>query len=141
MFEMRWMINLVFLLSNTIYDLKYKKIWAKGMFFFIPLIIVSAIVGKPWKMSDWWLAYIPGTIFLFVSWIKPAMIGMGDGICILLLGFLWEWYEVLKVCVLALLLAGVTGVLLLTLKKATGKTQMPFVPFLFVAAVMIGLKG
>ena len=75
MFEMRWMINLVFLLSNAIYDLKYKKIWAKGMFFFIPLIIVSAIVGKPWKMSDWWLAYIPGTIFLFVSWIKPAMIG------------------------------------------------------------------
>jgi len=47
----------------------------------------------------------------------------------------------LKVCALALLLAGVTGVLLLALKKATGKTQMPFVPFLFVAAVMIGLKG
>ena len=134
-------MGLVFLLCNAIHDLKYKRVWAKGMLIFALSVMVYAFIDKQRLMMDYWMASLLGIVFLLISWISPAMVGMGDGICILLLGFLWEWYEILTMCAIALLMAGVMGGVLLVLKKVTRKTKMPFVPFLFVAAVVIGLKG
>jgi len=111
------------------------------MLFFVPLIVVLAALDKQWTMTDWWLAFIPGILFLAISWIRQEIIGMGDGICILLLGFLWEWDVVIMVCTIALIMAGILGGVLFVLKRVTRKTQIPFIPFLFMAAVMISLKG
>ncbi|MBE5851532.1 MAG: hypothetical protein E7299_01035 [Lachnospiraceae bacterium] len=141
MFKMREIAGLVFLFCNAIYDLKYRKIWGKSMLFFVPLIVVLAALDKQWTMTDWWLAFIPGILFLAISWIRQEIIGMGDGICILLLGFLWEWDVVIMVCTIALIMAGILGGVLFVLKRVTRKTQIPFIPFLFMAAVMISLKG
>lgn len=74
---------------------------------------------------------IPGSVSLLFSLATGEKIGKGDGLLLLALGIGFGWEETLLFWMSALLLATAMGILFLILKKATRKTELPFLPFLF----------
>lgn len=86
-----------------------------------------------------------GGFFLLVALIVPSGIGMGDvKIAFVLgtfLGYLGAPGLVLVGMFLAFLLGGITGLFLRLLAGATGKTAVPFGPFLAAGTVVTVLWG
>jgi leader peptidase (prepilin peptidase)/N-methyltransferase len=121
-----------FLLLNTIWDLKYKKIP------YIPCGIVTGIgilcllFMKP---INWWqfLGVLVGCGLILVSLVTKQSIGMGDGMILASIGVFIGFWKSLMVLFIAGIMVSVVGGILLALKKVSLKTPLPFVPFLFVA--------
>ena len=74
---------------------------------------------------------LPGLVSLLLSLATGEKIGRGDGFLLLALGIGFGWEGTLLFFMSALLLAAALGILFLALKKATRKTELPFLPFLF----------
>ena len=72
---------------------------------------------------------------------RPAPFGMGDTklLCALALGL--DTYGILRLLAAAGVLAGLYAALLLFLKKAGPKTQIPFVPFITAGYIYAVLPG
>lgn len=141
MYKVRWLIGIAFLLCNSICDVRNRKVSVKSIAIFIPLIGILNLLDKSWHIEKGLIGCVPGLVLMLISWIKPMALGMGDGICVLLLGFVWGFEDLLGICLLAFIAASVIGVILIVIKKATRATRFPFVPFLFIASIVISIKG
>lgn len=80
----------------------------------------------------WGYGLMPGAGMILLAFATREKIGYGDGAFLILLGLL-EGGRVMMDLLLALFLAAVFGIFLLILKRATVRTQIPFVPFLLAA--------
>lgn len=74
-----------------------------------------------------------GTLFLLLSLISGGDLGMGDGWTLLALGMMIRTDEYISMIGLSMLLAAGVSVLLLAVFRKNRKTEIPFVPFLFLA--------
>lgn len=84
---------------------------------------------------------LPGGISLLCSYITKGKIGVGDGLVLTALGFGLEFRSVMLLWSMALCMAAVLAMLLLVLKKAGKKTELPFVPCLFLGYVLCQIIG
>ena len=84
---------------------------------------------------------LPGGIGLLLSAITGGKIGAGDGFVLAALGLGLGFYRTMFLWVMALCLAAVCAICLLALKKAGRKTELPFVPFLFLGYVICRVAG
>ena len=82
---------------------------------------------------------MPGALLLLLSFASREAIGYGDGLLLLVTGPLFGWRRMLLCVPVALLLTTAASVVLLALKKANRKTQIPFVPFLAAGMGVITL--
>lgn len=89
-------------------------------------------MGGELQWTEVLLGMLPGTLMLIVAW-QTKKAGYADGIVLLELGVClgYRWCVVL-LCLSMLLLALTAGILLI-LRKVQKNTQMPYLPFLFVA--------
>ena len=80
------------------------------------------------------LAYglVPGVVLLFVAWITKEKIGIGDGLLLLSLGFGYGIESMMLLLAAAFGAAAVKSMVLLVFGRANRKTEIPFLPFLFV---------
>lgn len=85
--------------------------------------------------------WLPGMISLFCSYITKGKLGVGDGLVLAALGFGLEFRSVMLLWSMALCMAAVLAMLLLVLKKAGRKTELPFVPCLFLGYVVCQVIG
>ena len=77
-------------------------------------------------------AFIPGLIcFLLGYWTKES-IGYGDAGLLCALGMLYSFENIVFICMTAVVLAGITGLILLVVFHKNGKYEIPFVPFLWM---------
>ncbi|MCH6471134.1 prepilin peptidase [Sinomonas terrae] len=78
-------------------------------------------------------------VYFVLRVVYPAGMGFGDvklaGVLGLYLGFL-SWEHLLWGTAAAFLLGGLYGVVLIVLRRATGKTAIPFGPFMLVGAAL-----
>jgi len=140
MHKMQQLLVIIFLLVNGLYDIRHKKILGKSIVAFSVAILVCIWRGGEFSMQQQIFAWIPGVFLIVISYIFPEMIGMGDGICLLLVGCGWNVYGVINICFRAFLLAGLVGGVLLCVRKATHRTRLPFVPFLLVGTLLQYMK-
>ena len=66
---------------------------------------------------------------------------MGDALVLLCLGAGYRWERVTAMLFGALCLAAVFSLVLLILKRADRKTELPFLPFLFFGWCIVMLGG
>lgn len=105
----------------------------------VPVVLIGvlalflALTGFYIKLSIPFMVFgcIPGMVALFITYVTKGKLGKGDGLILLALGIGCGLDRVMLVWGIALTMAAVTGIVLLVLKRATRKTELPFVPFLF----------
>jgi leader peptidase (prepilin peptidase)/N-methyltransferase len=91
------------------------------------------------RAGSWMAGMIPGAFCLVVSLLSHQAIGYGDSILILLLGLSVGLSDCLSVLFTAFFSAGITGILLLVLRRKSRKYELPFVPFLLLGMLISGV--
>lgn len=84
---------------------------------------------------------VPGVVFFFISTVSHGAAGSGDALLLLLLGMITGFWETLMICFLALVMTGLCGLGLMAAGRAGRRTQLPFIPFLLAAYVLLLASG
>lgn len=69
---------------------------------------------------------LPGVLLLVLSFAAGGSAGAGDGIGFLVIGILLDAQKTWTLFMSALILASFCGIVLMVLKRACGKTKLPF---------------
>ncbi|SDB54704.1 prepilin peptidase [Butyrivibrio sp. INlla16] len=126
---------LIILLIATIMDIREKKIplsiptvqmTLSGLCF---IYLWSKGITQP---ADFLYSLIPGIVLLTVSYFTRQGIGLGDGLTVLALGPLFGIMDTMLIVLISFTFSAVIGVILLIMKKVSGKSVMAFMPFLTV---------
>lgn len=106
----------------------------------IILLIIYAILGIVLYIFYEYISVLSlaggiavGIVMLMVSRLTKGGIGAGDGGVLCVTGIYLGFYKNIELFFLALVLAAFWSMMLVLLKRAGGKTQIPFVPFLTAA--------
>lgn len=130
----------VILLIGSIYDRKYYSlpVW---------LLLLGLLGGAGAAVySMFWedasiirvgMAFLPGVISLFLSYISREQIGYGDGLMLIALGGCIGLQQAIMVVGIALAASFVVSVALVMLRKAGRTHKLPFVPFLLLGYLML----
>lgn len=81
---------------------------------------------------------IPGICLLLLGFTTKT-VGSGDGVVMILLGALLGWKKCLLVLCVGLFLAALSSLILLALKKVKRNTFLPFIPFLCLGWILMGI--
>ena len=128
------MVGLGFL---ALEDIKTHKIRSMSIIVFALVGAILSFLNGNW--FDWRLilGFIPGIIVLFLGLLTKETIGYGDGLVVLALGCYLNIFEIIGLSMLALTLAGLAAVFLIVVYHKGKKELLPFVPFLFVAHLIV----
>ena len=80
---------------------------------------------------------LPGAVLLMLGFLTQQKVGYGDGILLIIMGLMEGVRMVLLTFCIGLFLQSILAVILVLFKKADKQTQIPFVPFLLTARVLI----
>lgn len=135
----KFILNL-YLLFGAYQDKKTKtiKIWYLwlggflGVYFKIKQIYTGNI-----QVWSWLLCLLPGIFFLIIAKIKKEKIGEGDAWILIILGNCFWGIHFFRLIYLSVLLIAIYSFILLIMKKVDGKTQIPFLPFLWIADTVL----
>ncbi len=89
------------------------------------------------QIKDMLLGLIPGALLLIISKLSRQAIGYGDGIMLISSGILTGLFGAVFMLLVSMLLASAVSIVLMMIKKGKGKTQLPFIPFMFGAYVVM----
>lgn len=125
---------LVFLGLNSWIDLRKKEVSLAAA-----VVFAVAGVGLRWACDSisWELVVSLGIgcFFLGVSIITQGAMGMGDVWLLLALALVLELQEFLTVLFGALMLCALWGAAMLVIFRRSGKSEIPFVPFLLLGYI------
>lgn len=121
----------LFLGGLAVADLKYKKISV------IPVIIMGVLLFflrglEGIRIPELVGGLLPGGGMLLLAYLSGEALGVGDGLVLFALGMGYQADKILVMLFVALVSAAVVSVVLLLLKKAGRKSEIPFLPFLFL---------
>ncbi len=126
-------LTAMILLICAVTDIRKQKIY-------IGIVMFGAIVGLIlliWQQDRGWQeplsGVLVGLLLLLTGRCTRQSIGYGDGWLMVMTGIYLGGWQNLELLFWALLLAAVWSVILLVCRKATRKTRLPFVPFLFLS--------
>lgn len=135
----QWIMLLLILLPATIVDIKLKRI--NVYLCLVAMLAVLAFRTLVIEEKDVVIIadLIPGVVMLFISFLSGEKIGYGDGIMLTYIGCVMGWKGALTALFVSLFASAVISVILLLLKKADRKTEIPFVPFISIGAIAGGI--
>lgn len=129
----------IYLLTGAFWDIRTQKlpgiwIWSgcvgMGVYAFWQLMNGDRLTG------DLFVSILPG-VLCYVAAKTSQVIGEGDAWVIFMAGLCLSFYELAKVLMGAFFLSAAGSMVCLIWKRQIRNMRMPFVPYLFVAAVMI----
>lgn len=129
--ERRLLFAAVFLWAAAIPDLRDKRIplWIPCVFA-IPAVLGVAVFPTVSGRLVLLSGIIPGVIFVFLALVLHGKIGTGDGICMSVCGLIVGVVEISEILFLASVAAGAAGIWFLVVRKCSGESRIPFLPFL-----------
>ncbi len=92
----------------------------------LPAAFLRCGMGPPVWLAD----MVPGLFVLFLGRLTAQSIGYGDGWTVLACGLWAGGAAAAGTLFLGLVLAGLFGAGLLLMRRGSGKTKLPFIPFL-----------
>lgn len=105
-----------------------------GMLFGVILLIYNPNI----KMLDVFISIVGiGGFNLIISKATKGGIGEGDILVFILIGIILGWKMALAIILYTFIIAGLSGIILLILKKANKKTELPLAPFILTATLFI----
>lgn len=131
----------IILFSLAIPDIKKKKIpvWllvAAGVTAVVLRIILSYLEITEASLLWSFMALIPGCFFLLLSFATKEQVGYGDGIVLFIIGILCPFWRLMMILGIALSITSFVSIFLLIVRKGNRHTRLPFVPFLWIGAII-----
>lgn len=133
---MKIFLALVLLLCG-IQDIYKKKIQIWILALGIVLIVICLPFCHSISLLDRLCGFAIGAAVLLISKVTNGKIGMGDGVLLCITGLGLGFWSNLELFGVALLIAALLSIFLLTFRLADRKKSIPFVPFLFIAYVFL----
>ena len=90
------------------------------------------------------MALMPGLFLLLVSLLTGEAIGRGDVYVVMILGLMVGFDRIYPILFISMAACGLTGLVLIALKKRKRDEALPYMPFLlaaYLAFIMIGRRG
>ena len=115
-----------------------KFLLLSGMLAILGRILID---NKQIYLLEWGVSILPGIFLLGFGWISHWQIGIGDGVIVLIMGLWLGIWETLVILLFGMFLCSVYCGGLLLLRKAGRKTEVPFIPFLWVACLIGRILG
>ncbi len=122
---------------NTFFDVRYKKISVLCCALFSAGALIARLVMGGFDPAELVLSLLPGLFLTLTVIISGGKVGMGDAIVFLSLGFALPVTRVVPVMLTAMVLSALFSLGALILKKATLKSRIPFMPFVFLGYVIV----
>lgn len=123
------LVNIAALVFFSAEDIRKKTVSVKAAVVLALMNIVFSVIFKI-TVPDILLSIVPGGIFILISVVTHGKIGLGDGIVLIAAGIGRGINEMLFTALIALMISALFGIILILMKKASGKTALPFVPFI-----------
>lgn len=141
--ELEWIIIGIFMAICTVADIRKKEIPAAVIVLSGLPLLCHIIFGNERQWMDILYSLMPGIFLLMLSYCTKESIGYGDGLVVAVIGICMGTGICIAALAAGLIISAVYGAALLALRKAGGKTRMPFVPFLSagLGVVFIAQKG
>ena len=99
-------------------------------------IIIAFINTNMTLINALMTVFLIGGLLWIVSILSKGAIGMGDVKLVACIGIFLGLQKTLTVLCVALLLSGIVAVVLIVLRYANGKKEIPFAPFVLAAAMI-----
>lgn len=135
-----WVLLGVYLAIGSVFD--KKSLFLPGWFLWI-----GCLMGTGWGIyrvacgqilwHQWITACLPGILWIILAFATKERMGYGDGVVLLVIGSLTDMVITMGIVMLGLGVSCVCGVLLLISKRGNRNTDMPFVPMLFLAYIIM----
>lgn len=120
----------IFLLIHTVTDLRCRKVNVAICWIFA----IAGLILFAFSNERDWISLVGGILtgsyLLLFSLITKESIGLGDGCVVTALGIWLGGGKTLLVLMGAFILTALFGMVKVCMKKATGKSELAFVPFL-----------
>ncbi len=89
-------------------------------------------------------AHIIGGLLAFLIiapliYMTKGQIGTGDLMLLAVTGLFSGWTSLLNILFISVFLSGVFSLFIIVLKKVSGRSEIPFAPFIFLATVIVNL--
>lgn len=125
------------LLLTTIQDFCYKKISIWIVTFATIVLLICLPFGTTFDIGNRIGGVMVGIAMILLSKLTQGKIGIGDGLLLCVTGLLLGFWSNMELLAIALFVASVLSIVLLALRLVNRKHSIPFVPFLFVAYLII----
>lgn len=131
-------IVLVVMAVLSFVDIKRKQV---SLAVLIPVgaVVLTWRVFQGTEVVDFLTGLVPGVACLLLSYVTGESIGRGDGLVLCILGLLCGMKTTLAVFGMALTFSAIWAMLLLILKRAGRKTELPFLPCLSLGYLVYAL--
>ena len=83
------------------------------------------------------LGILPGIVLLLLAIWSGEKIGIGDGFVVSILGMAYTIDTVISILGISFFLIAICSIVLLIAKKVNGKTELPFLPYLFLGNLLM----
>lgn len=130
----------IFLAIASYMDIKYREISILLCIIFMVMGLgmgIAECICKAGDIKQIIISAIPGVIMLFISKVTNQGIGMGDGAVAIAVGVLLGYEKTVLALLAGFMIAGVISIILLVFKKAAKSYELPFIPLLSVAVVLV----
>lgn len=130
---------ILFLVIGTVSDLR-KRTLPIMLFavFGLSGIVINITAGqvKAGLTVNWLFGFVLGIVFIAISLISDKKLGMGDALAILVTGIYLGGNDSALAVLYAMMVASLFSIVFLVLKKGSGKTELPFMPFLLTGCIL-----
>ena len=134
------LFSLLFYISY--YDILTQEISEKTIVVLLTIILVEQLISKSIGLNSLYGALMSGfIIFLFNYFSKGKAMGFGDVELALVLGFWLKLKFSLIFILIAFILGGIYGAIILVLKFANLKDKIAFVPFMTISSLIVYFWG
>lgn len=134
-----WKICLLvlYLIILSIYDCKEKQVPVMLLYIGVVAVALISVIELCTGRIVWYqmLGIIPGGFLVLVSIITQKA-GLADGIVLGILGVVLGYKAIMLLFCISLIIISFVSILLLLLHKVTGKTRLPYLPFVTAALVI-----
>lgn len=131
---MNEIVAMIYLLWCSRWDLRKRYIPARtllvGAFAGAVVFIGRALWTGRWEWATALIGLIPGACICVLSFVATNQIGLGDGLILLVIGWMLGIQRATVVTVIGLFGATLFGIALVVLKRGNLHTEMPFIPFM-----------
>ncbi len=124
------------LLGCAVTDLKCRKIYKAAAAGYLALAVLGQLARRTATVAQMAFGLLPGIFCLVVSWLSGQGLGYGDSVLVLGCGLSLGFWPCMETLFFAFFLSGLWAVILLVLRKAGRKKEIPFVPFLLAGALI-----
>lgn len=131
--EILW---LIFIVWNSICDLRKKEISLCSCLLFAAIALVRCIMQKT-QLQIIGLSFVPGMLFMLVSFWSKGAIGLGDGLVLLVTGWLLGPKRTIQILFYGLLFSSAVGGALVFAGRIKRNEEQPFVPYLFLSGLTV----